>query len=244
MMVGVQRGTIGRMTIGGIDTVGVALAGGSADLEVRQSSIADIQGGLGVWIGGDSSLGQFRPPLTSATGNTEATNIRVFDNVIRDVRDAFQCSNCTSSLVAHNLLRRVTGYVLRLQQPYIALNSFGFAPAGGVRFVNNAIEVESSAEAFTDDGGGTDAASCTFSHDMWSRIGDRWTPALPSAEALGILDQQARYDDAGKLCTSASSPAAGAGAQVPEVEGTLQGGCRPSPPSPPSIGPSEPAPGC
>jgi hypothetical protein len=242
MMVGVQRATIARTTIGAMVTAGVALAGGSADIEVRQSVIANVEGGVGIWIGGDSSVDQFRPALTAASGNTEATNVRVFDNAIRDVEDAFKCSNCTASLVAHNLIRRVSAFVFKLDQPYTSLDSFDFAPAGGVRLVDNAIEIGSSAEAFSDGRNGTDPASCTFSHNLWLKAGDAaWKPTLPSAETLGIYGKPSGYTDAGALCASAASPAAGAGAPVPGVDGTLQGDCRPSPPS---IGPSEPDPGC
>lgn len=242
MMVGVQRATIARANIGAIVTAGVALAGGSADIEVRQSVIEHVENGVGIWIGGDSTAGQFRPPLTAATGNTEATNVRVFDNAIRDVQDGVKCSNCTASLVAHNLIRRVSAFVLKLDQPYTSLGSFAFAPAGGVRFVDNAIEIGSSAEAFNDGGGGTAPASCTFSHNLWLQAGaTAWKPTLPSVETLGIYGKPSGYTDAGALCASAASPAAGAGEPVPGVDGTLQGACRPSPPS---IGPSEPDPGC
>jgi hypothetical protein len=237
MMVGVQGATIARTSFTNIDTVGVAAAGGSSNIEVRQNVLANLEDGLGVWIGGDSDLAQFRPALSAPTGNAEATNIRVFDNVIRDVKWALQCSNCTSSLVAHNLIRRVNDYVFRLHQPYTTLGAFAFAPAGGVRFINNAIELESDADAVEDTGNGTAAASCTYSHDMWQRDGGAWTPALPSIETMGLFDKQSGYDDTGRLCKSAVSLAAAAGAPVPEVTGTKQGACRGAPPS---IGPGEP----
>ncbi len=241
MMLGVQHATIARMTIASIDTAGVALAGGSADIEVRQNVIANVENGFGVWIGGDSNLGEFRPALDQPTGNAEARDIRVFDNVIRDVRDGVVCSNCTSSLVAHNLLRRVTAYMFRLHQPYTAIDSFQFAPAGGVAFVNNAIEIGGSAEAMLDAGNGTDATSCTFRHNLWLKPGGVWTPALPTPETMGIYGEPSGYSDAGTLCAGTSSRAAGAGTPLGNIDGTLAGECRPLPPS---IGPSEPDPDC
>lgn len=240
MLVGVQRVTIGRVTIGGMMAAGVAMAGGSADIEVRQSVISSIPGGRGLWLGGDSQLSEFRPALTAPSGNVEATNIRVFDNVIRDVKDAIECSICTSSLVAHNLIRGVTRDVLNLYQPYTSLGAYGFARAGGVKLVNNAIEVASGAGAVSE-GNGTLPATCSFSHNMWYRPGGAWDTALPSTEEQGIADKQSGYSDTGRLCGSAQSPAAGAALALPEVTGTLAGACRPAPPS---IGPSEPASGC
>ena len=243
MMVGVQRATIGRTTIGGMVTAGVVLAGGSAAIEVRQSVISGIPNGRGLWIGGDSSLNEFRPALTATSGNTEATDIRVFDNVIRDVKDAIECSICTSSLVAHNLLRGVTRNVLNLYQSYTSIGSFNFARSGGVRFINNAIEVDTGGLAVYE-GGSTLPATCSFSHNMWYRPGGTWMPTLPVTESSGIYDKQSGYADDGRLCASANSPAAGAGAPVPGVNGTLRGECRPISPPPPAIGPSEPDPGC
>ena len=46
-----------------------------------------------------------------------------------------------------DLLRRVTAYVLELNQPYQSIDQFQFAPAGDVRLANNAIEASSAAAA-------------------------------------------------------------------------------------------------
>lgn len=241
MMVGVQRAVIGKSNIGGMTDAGIAMAGGSADIEVRQNMIGAIEG-RAVWIGGESDLNQFRPALTALTGNTEARDIRVFDNVISDVGIGIVCSNCGSSLVAHNLLRNVDDNVLVLHQPYTARDSYQFAPAGGVTFVNNAIEGDSDANAFRNESSAAAPQSCTFSHNMWYRAGgNTWSLDLPTPETMGFNGRQSGYRDNGQLCASANSPAAGAAAPLPEVPGTLQGQCRGTPPS---IGPSEPDPGC
>lgn len=241
MMVGVQRAVIGRTQISSMTTAGVALAGGSAGIEVRQNVISSVTG-RAVWIGGDSDENEFRPPLSAATGNTEARDIRVFDNVITDVEIAIACSNCGSSLVAHNLLRDVDDTVLALYQPYTTINGHMFAAAGGVTLVNNAIEGDSDTRAFYTPDSGTAPASCSFAHNMWHRNGGggTWMPTLPATETRGIYSQQSGYGDDGRLCAGAS-PAAGAAISLPEVPGTLQGQCRAMPPS---IGPGEPAFGC
>lgn len=244
MMVGVHRATVARMDIASIVTAGVAVAGGSADIEIRQNVIASAENGLGIWIGGDSGLLQFRPPLSATTGNTEARNIRVFNNVIRDVEEGVMCSNCTASLVAHNLFRRVSAFVFKLHQPYTEIGIYQFASAGGVQLINNAIEVGSSAEAIYEGQNGTDADSLVFSHNLWLKNGATWAPALPTQETMGIYDTPSGYGDDGRLCTTTSSRSAGAGTPLTDVTGTLTGTCRPSPPARPSIGPSEPDPGC
>jgi hypothetical protein len=244
MMVGVQRAVIGRTSISAMTTAGVALAAGSADIEVRQNVISSVAA-KAIWIGGDSSGEQFRPRLTAATGNTEARDIRVFDNVLESVNTAISCSNCGSSLVAHNLIRGVSNNVLSLNQSYPALvymgTTYRFAPAGGVRLVNNAIEGGSNADGFNANGTGTAPDTCTFSHNMWLKDGGAWTPLLPTPEAMGFYGKASRYRAGGQLCASDNSPAAGAATPLREVPGTLQGECRGTPPS---IGPSEPDPGC
>jgi hypothetical protein len=237
MMVGVHRATVARVASASTTTAGVAMAGGSEDIEVRESRVESTN--IGIWIGGDSDVGQFRPPLTLPTGNFEARNIRVFNNVVRAADNAVVCTNCTESLVAHNLIRDANQSVFRLVQAHTLLGGFGFAPAGKVTYVNNAIEVAGTPTPMLA-GAGTDGPSCRFSHNLWRRA-TPWTPALPSAETMGVYDRASGYDDAGTLCAGAGGAAAGAGTPVTEVDGTLTGACRPSPPS---IGPGEPDPGC
>lgn len=238
MMVGVHRATIARLSSTSTTTAGVAMAGGSADIEVRQSRIETTN--LGIWIGGDSDLEQFRPALTMPAGNAEAQDIRVFDNVIRGADNAVVCTICRRALVAHNLIRDANLSVFRLVQAHGPVGGFDFAPAGEVTYRNNVIEVAGTPTAMVV-GAGTDGPSCAFGHNLWLRGGAAWTPSLPSAEVMGIYDKASGYRDDGALCASANSPAVRAGTPVPEVPGTIDGACRPQPPS---IGPSEPDPDC
>jgi hypothetical protein len=250
MMVGVRRATIARLVTGSTPYASVALAGGSQDIEVRQSRFEDT--GTGVRIGNYSDANEFRPALKASAGNFEAADVRVFDNVFGGtiMLDAITCTNCTHVLVAHNAIRAATRSVFRLEQAYAVhpqLAGAQFVRAGQVRWVNNAIETAGSPGAMSVAnsaiGDMPDAASCSFSRNLWYRRSPAaaWTPTFPAAlaETMGIYDKPSGYDDRGKLCSGGG--AVGAGVALPEVNGTLGGTCRPAPPS---IGPSERDPGC
>lgn len=245
LFVGVHEASIERVTMTTMSVAGVAIAAGSDDIDVRQSWFEDA-GTRMIWIGGNSAITEFRPPLVNATGNYEAADVRVFDNVLiggsaADV--AVLCSNCTSSLVAHNLIRGdAFSHVFRVVQEHNALGAFAFVPAGKVRYINNAVEVGGNpfgAQA----GSGTDGASCTFANNLWFEVGNPGNsmPNLPTAESNGVYGVPSGHDTAGNLCASAGGAAAGAGLVLPEVPGTREGTCRPAPPS---IGPSEVDAGC
>ncbi|HWU85831.1 MAG TPA: right-handed parallel beta-helix repeat-containing protein [Kofleriaceae bacterium] len=250
MLVGVQRATISRILTAATTFASVAIAGGSRDIEVRQSRFENT--GFGIRIGGISDANEFRPPLAApSTGNFEAADVRVFDNVFAgDIMDAIACLNCTRSLVAHNEIRGVIRSVFRLEQTYAVhpmLSGAAFAAAGAVRWIDNAVEVAGNPVAMTVAssplGDAPAVASCAFSHNLWYRRSPptSWRPSLPAplTETAGIYDHASGYEDTGRLC--AGGGAIGAGVVVPEVAGTLGGVCRPAPPS---IGPSERDPGC
>jgi hypothetical protein len=250
MMVGVRRATIARIVTGSTPYASVALAGGSQDIEVRQSRFENT--GTGVRIGNYSDANEFRPMLAASTGNFEAADIKVFDNVFIGTisLDAITCTNCTRVLVAHNAIRAATRSVFRLEQAYDAhpqLPGAQFVRAGAVQWVNNAIEIPGnpSAMSVANSAGGAmpDPASCSFSRNLWHKRSPpaTWMPTFPGApaETMGIYDKPSGYDDMGKLCSGGG--AVGAGIALPDVTGTLAGTCRPSPPS---IGPSERDPGC
>jgi hypothetical protein len=250
MMVGVRRATIARIVTGSTPYASVALAGGSQDIEVRQSRFENT--GTGVRIGNYSDANEFRPMLAASTGNFEAADIKVFDNVFIGTisLDAITCTNCTRVLVAHNAIRAATRSVFRLEQAYDAhpqLPGAQFVRAGAVQWVNNAIEIAGnpSAMSVANSAGGAmpDPASCSFSRNLWHKRSPpaTWMPTFPGApaETMGIYDKPSGYDDMGTLCSGGG--AIGAGIALPDVTGTLAGTCRPSPPS---IGPSERDPGC
>lgn len=248
MLVGVQRATIARFQASSMAFAGVVMGGGSSEIDVRQSSFSSITS-LGIWMGGASDSNEFRPALSPAGNNYEVTDVRVFDNVFNDMQDGITCNNCRRALVAHNEIRGATRFVFRLSQDRASVDTFNFGPPGAVRWINNAIEapvIASALGTFAAVGGAIDLASCEVSHNLWYRMNPAasWTPTFPAplAETMGIYTRPSGYDATGRLCSGGG--AAGAGLVLPEVTGTLEGTCRPAPPAPPSIGPSERDPGC
>lgn len=239
-LVGSHRAVLSRFTVESTSITGVQTAGGSSDIEIRQSRFTDA-GTRALWLGGGSELAEFRPPLSSPTDNYEASNVRVFDNVIRGgVGSAVLCGLCTDSLVAANLIRSDTlSNVFYLLQEHGPISGHAFVSSGRMRIINNAIEVRGNPRGMRADAG-TDGASCTFANNLWLEIDDpaNSTPMLPSAETGGIYGTPSGYDADGAICTGA---AVGAGTPLAEVVGTIDGTCRPTPPS---IGPNEPLPGC
>jgi len=238
MMIGVHRARLSRLAISNTTTAAVQAAGGSDDIELRQSRI-DNGGAFAVWLGGISDETEFRPPLTQATGNYEVSDFRVFDNVIHGSTAGFVCGLCTNSLVAANYYQGSPSYVLHLMVPHGSLSGFAFVASGHLHVADNAFEVNSNPYGLRVDTG-TDGASCTFANNLWFESDDpaNSMPALPNPETNGVYGMPSGYDANGHICTGAS---VGAGVELPEVPGTQQGACRIAPPS---IGPDEPPSGC
>jgi hypothetical protein len=231
-MVGAQRAMLSRLRISGSSLAAITISGGSEDIEIRQSVITD-PGMRGIWIGGISSEEEFRPPLTAATGNAEASNVRVLNTVIvGDTGDAIACSQCRDVVVAGNLVMGTWPRIGRLIDEHGAIGGYDFLPSGDMRWTNNAIDVSEIATAFDADSN-TEPSSVTFSHNLWNN-----TTAPPAGDPAAILGMPSGYDMTGRLCAGA---AVRAGVAIPELAGTLDGDCRPDPPS---IGPDEPGPDC
>jgi hypothetical protein len=240
LLVGSHHVVVSRFTASSLVNIAAEAGGGSDDVEIRQSRFTTA-GLRAVWIGGNSLETEFRPPLTNATGNYEAANIRVFDNVINTASGgtAIACSLCTSSVIAANYIYGQYSYVVRLIDEHGPLGGFSFVASGGIRMDDNAMEVTGDPYGFRVETG-TDGSQCTFANNLWDEVDNPADsmPTLPTPEASGIYGVLSGYDLNGRLCAGA---AVGAGISDPAVAGTLEGTCRPSPQS---IGPDEPAPGC
>jgi hypothetical protein len=240
LLVGSHHVVVSRFTASTLVNIAAETAGGSDDVEIRQSHFTTA-GLRAVWIGGNSLETEFRPPLVNATGNYEAANIRVFDNVINTASGgtAIACSLCASSVIAANYIYGQYSYIVRLIDEHGPLGGFAFVASGGIRMDDNAMEVTGDPYGFRVEAG-TDGSQCMFANNLWYEVDNpaNSTPTLPTPEANGIYGVPSGYDLDGHLCTGA---AARAGTSDSAAIGTLEGMCRPTPPS---IGPDEPAPGC
>ena len=240
LLVGSHHVVISRFTASSVVNIAAEAAGGSDDVEIRQSQFTTA-GLRAVWIGGNSDETEFRPPLVNATGNYEAANIRVFDNVINTAPGgtAIACSLCTRSVIAANYIYGQYSYVVRLIDEHGPIGAFSFVASGGIRMDDNAMEVTGDPYGFRVEAG-TDGSQCAFANNLWDEVDNPAdsTPVLPTPEMNGIYGVPSGYDLTGHVCTGA---AVHAGTSDPAVLGTLEGMCRPTPPS---IGPDEPAPSC
>jgi hypothetical protein len=238
-MIGVQRATVARVTVTRASFAAIHTAGGSSDVEVRQSRFVGSTGRV-FWIGGSSTETEFRPPL-AATSNAEASNIRILNNLIHDGRAVFTCSVCTGVLVAGNYVHgdQFT-HIFRFVQEHGTINGKPFVIAGALRAIDNATEISGTAVGVRMESG-TDCSACVFDHNLWLRVDDPTdsTPVFPVPETNGIYGVPSGYTPQGELCSGGA--AIGAGVVVPGVDGTIEGVCRPTPPS---IGPNEPDGSC
>jgi len=238
-LIGVQRAIVARLAVTRATFAAIHTAGGSSDVEIRDSRFEGSTGRV-FWIGGSSTENEFRPVL-APTGNAEASNIRIFNNVIHDGTAAFTCSVCTNVLVAANYIHGdLFTHIFRFVQEHGTINGKQFVVAGGLRAIDNATEISGNAVGVRMESA-TDCSACVFDHNLWFRVDDPTdsTPTFPVPETGGIYGVRSGYTPQGELCTGGA--AIGAGALVPGVLGTIEGTCRPAPPS---IGPNEPDGGC
>ncbi|MGN6106788.1 MAG: hypothetical protein ACTHU0_16895 [Kofleriaceae bacterium] len=240
-LIGVHHASVARVSVHTMVETGVHVAGGSSDIEIRDSRFSDT-GNRVLWIGGESSVSEFRPALSAAGDNFEARDVRVFNNVMQVTggNTAILCSTCKGALIAHNLLLdgRTLDAVFGVERRDPEAG-FPFGEPGDVRYLDNAIELQDVTEAISYTGD-VARSSLAFAHNLWSPMA-KADVVLPTEEVGGIYNERSGYMTDGRLCASTGARVAGAGRKVPEVPGTIDGTCRPDPPS---IGPSEPNPGC
>ncbi len=238
-MVGVHRAMITRLSVM-TAMYSILTSGGSTEIEIRDGHFVD--GGVRVfWIGGDSTPAEFRPPLVAgSSGNYEAANVRVINNIIEDGNAFVTCDLCSNVLVAANFVRGTQlGYVFRFIQTKTTLAGAQFVTTASTRVIDNAIEVANNPYGARVESGAS-CGTCVFDHNLWFESDNPpgSHPPLPVPETNGIYEVPSGYNAAGLLC--AGGAAIAKGVRLPEVDGTREGACRPDPPS---IGPNEPG-GC
>ncbi|HEV7555959.1 MAG TPA: hypothetical protein VGO00_10910, partial [Kofleriaceae bacterium] len=209
LLVGCHHVEVSRFTASALTNIAAETAGGSDDVEIRQSKFTTA-GLRAVWIGGNSLETEFRPPLVNATGNYEAANIRVFDNVINTASGgtAIACSLCTSSAIAANYIYGQYSYIVRLIDEHGPVGGFSFVASGGIRMADNAMEVTGDPYGFRVETG-TDGSQCTFANNLWYEVDApaNSMPTLPTPESNGIYGVPSGYDLDGQLCTGAAAHA-------------------------------------
>lgn len=247
--VGCHRSIIARCVFEGAMATAVQAKGGSTDVDVRDSRMR-ITGGRAVNLGGSTDLTLFRPPLSTTATNAEARRIRVFNNVITAMNNTatpFAFVGCIDCLAAHNFVRGMQRWHVRILQETPTQAGYTFEPAANGRIINNTfVFAAGSLSTAVNEGAGTSPATFTFSNNLWyaSDNPSASMPTLPVAETGGISGMPSGYlnipdDPAASLAGAA--PATGsaewnAGVALTDVAGTIDGLCRPSPRT---IGPME-----
>jgi len=187
-MVGCHRGVIEGCTFKHIDPeppncTGVQAKGGSSDITVRRNRFENA-GGRSVNIGGSTGLKFFRPPLTIATGNAEARNIRVEGNTFIGSSAPVAFVGVDGAVVRFNTIERPSRWVLRLLQENQAPQ---FVPSRNGEFTDNTIVFESS-RGIVNIGGGTEPETFKFARNWWYCVDnpERSRLKLPVPEVDGV----------------------------------------------------------
>jgi hypothetical protein len=231
--VGCHRSIVARNRFDQMSGNAVQAKGGSTDVDVRQNRVRD-GGERAVNLGGSTDLNLFRPPLSTTAANAEARRIRVFDNVFTGAMTApVAFVGCIDCLVAHNAVSGTPRWIVRILQETSTGGGYTFEPSGAGRVIGNSFVFDSVALATSVNvGADTAPATFTFSHNLWLASDDasQSTPTdLPVAEDGSVIGVGSAYlglnDPFGAVSCPASAPEAGAGVDVPEVPGALDGRC-------------------
>lgn len=230
--VGCHDGVIARNVFDARMENAVQAKGGSTDIDIRQNRVR-ITGSRAFNLGGSTDLNLFRPSLSTSSTNAEARRIRAFNNIVGYLpanSAAFAFVGCIDCLVAHNATFGTPRWIIRILQETVTQGGFTFEPAAGGRVINNSFGfAPGSLATAVNEGANTNAASFTFSHNLWVA-----TPTLPVTED-GMVIGPASLAPNGTpwdpyihspeiVCTGA--PEWNAAAPLPQVDGTITGACR------------------
>lgn len=234
--VGCHRGLIARCTFEDVGSNAIQCKGGSEDIEIRWNRF--LRGGQrAINIGGSTGFEYFRPPLSTATPNAEARNIRVLANLFVGSDAPVAFVGTVDSLVANNTFVDPTRWVLRILQETTSRDGFVFLPCGDHRFVNNLIWFDRSRlSTFVNVGPNTAPATFEFAHNLWYAHDEpaRSRPSLPVVETGGVVGHDPLFADAAAsdYQPTPGSPAAGAGLGLGSaVKADVRERCFANPPS-------------
>jgi hypothetical protein len=234
--VGCHRSVIARNVFDAMSGNAMQAKGGSTDIDFRQNRVRD-GGDRVVNLGGSTGLEFFRPPLSTTAPNAEARRVRVFNNLITGTTGApFAFVGCVDCLVAHNAVVGDPRWLVRILQETTTQSGYTFEPAKSGRVINNSFVWKSTAlSTHVNVGANTDAASFTFSHNLWLAYDDPTasTPSLPVTEVGSVIGVGSAYSAVlympaeylvHTICWTDGE--AFKGVALPEVDGTLFGDCR------------------
>ncbi len=204
-MVGCHRVTVARCRFEDGETVGVQMKGGSADDVVTRNVFVNA-GPRGVNMGGSTGLEFFRP----IDAPHEAARIVVSANVFVGGDTPFAYVGCDACVAAHNTILRPNRWAARILQETVGAR---FVPSRNGKFVDNLVVVGPGISGETVNvGPNTDAASFTFSNDLWFHTANAaWRPSLPVTETAPV------YADPKLVALDATPPDARLQAESPAL---------------------------
>jgi hypothetical protein len=234
--VGCHRGLIADNSFRELGGNGVQSKGGSDDIAIMRNRFVNA-GERAVNMGGSTGFEFFRGPLSTTEENFEARNIRVTANVFQGGISPIAFVGCVGCLAANNTLYNPEHWVARILQETVSTSEYAFAPASNGRFVNNVIYYAlGDLSTHVNVGADTDPESFEFSNNLWyahDAPEDSEPGSLPVPEANGVYGEDPAFANApdGDFRIAQSSPAAGAGVALREVDNDLTRNCYAEPPS-------------
>lgn len=231
-IVGGHRGLVVRSQFEALYGSGVQARGGSQDVEIRWNRLRNT-GVRAIGMGGMTSLGAFRPPVSDSAPNAEARDIRALANIIEGADTPVAFVGCVDCLAAHNTIVDPAQFLLGILQETTTSPPYTFEATQDGRFVDNLVQFArgSIVEDITI-GGGTLPGTFQFSHNLWYAhdAPGQSAPDLPVTETNAVIGEDPNFL-AGGYMIDGTSPAAGAGVALPEIDGDIAGACYRAPPS-------------
>jgi hypothetical protein len=234
-MVGCHRGLITTCLFNDFTGNAIQIKGGSSDIEVQRCRITEA-GERGINIGGSTGFQFFRPPLSTASPNTEASNIRIYANIFEGTRCSFAFVGCVDCTVANNTIVTPHNWIFRILQETTSADGYEFLPCSNNRLSNNLVYFDrSDLSTYVNIGPDTQPETFTFSNNLWYAYDNppASQPSLPAVESGGIYEQNPMLNDpdSGDYQITADSPAASQGIAPLFTPADYAGLCYQDPPS-------------
>lgn len=235
--VGCHRGVLAGNFIHDLGGTGIQCKGGSTDIDIRRNRLISA-GERAVNMGGSTGFEFFRPPLSDTMPNAEARRINVVANVFQGSTAPVAFVGCVDCRVVNNTFVDPENWLMRILQETVSSPPYDFEPTQNGFYANNLVYFDRSTLSGEDVnvGGDTDAASFTFTNNLWFAHDDPSASApvtLPSPDMASIAGQDPALADpaAGDHSIAAGSPAAGKGTAQGGVAADITGACYADPPS-------------